>query len=350
MNKIGIITLNGYYNYGNRLQNYALQKFVENYGKCKTIWNINTKNECIKNTIKSKLFFIKRYERLSNFVYFTNKYIRPHYTTSFEVDTKKYDKYIVGSDQVWNWTFSEFDGRMLLDFSDYDKSISYAASFGVEYISDDFKEIFSNGLSNIKYLSVREDRGKEVIKELTNRSDVAVLIDPTMLLTRQDWDKIAKRPKQFKIIHNKKYILNYFLGNLSESRKSEIEKIARENDCVIINLLDKNDPFYVCGPSEFLYLEKNAFLICTDSFHSSVFAILYNRPFIIFGREQNGIENMNSRLDTLINKFKLKNRRYNGKNITKENLEYDYTEAYEILEMERKKSKEFIEKALDIKE
>ena len=92
-------------------------------------------------------------------------------------------------------------------------------------------------------------------------------------------------------------------GELSKERKDEIERIAKENDCEIINILDKNSPFYVCGPSEFLYLEKHAFLICTDSFHSSVFAILYNRPFVIFDREDKE-ENMGSRLDTLINKFK----------------------------------------------
>ena len=71
-------------------------------------------------------------------------------------------------------------------------------------------------------------------------------------------------PKQLK---NDKYILNYFLGELSEQRKNEIERIAKENDCEIINILDKNGPYYETGPSEFLYLEQNAFLICTDSFH-----------------------------------------------------------------------------------
>lgn len=349
MKKIGIITLNGYYNYGNRLQNYALQKFVSNYEKCKTIWTINSKKDCLKNTIKSKLFFLKKYERLSNFVCFTNRYIRPHYTTSFNKAIKKYDKFIVGSDQVWNWTFSEFNGKMLLDFSDYDKSISYAASFGLDYISSDLKKTYADGLSSIKYLSVREDKGKDIIKELINRDDVEVLIDPTMLLTKQEWDKIAKKPKQLKKTKNKKYILNYFLGELSESRKAEIERIAKENNCFIINLLDKKDPFYVCGPSEFLYLEKNAFLICTDSFHSSVFAVLYNRPFVVFDREQSNMKNMNSRIETLITKFKLKNRKYNNHNITKDNINHDYSDAYKILNIERKKSKNFLENALNIK-
>ena len=140
--------------------------------------------------------------------------------------------------------------------------------------------------------------------------------------------------------------MNYFLGELSETRKKEIDRIAIENNCEIINILDKNSPFYQTGPSEFLYLEKNAFLICTDSFHSSVFAVLYNRPFIVFDREDS-LVSMNSRIETLINKFNLKNRKFTGK-ITEENLQHDYTEAYEILEIERQKSNEFLKKALDI--
>ena len=100
-------------------------------------------------------------------------------------------------------------------------------------------------------------------------------------------------------------------------------KIAKEKNCKVINLLDKNDPYYVSGPSEFLWLEKHADLICTDSYHSSVFAILYNRPFVVFDRDQVGADNMGSRIDTLLSKFELKNRKFNGINIIKENLEYD---------------------------
>ena len=165
-----------------------------------------------------------------------------------------------------------------------------------------------------------------------------------MLLTSEDWDKVSKKPKMLK---SNKYILNYFLGNLSEKRKEEINRVAKDNNCEVINILDKNSPYYSCGPSEFLYLEKNAFLICTDSFHSSVFAIIYNRPFIVFDREDDTVS-MNSRLDTLLSKFHLESRKYSGK-INKKDLKCNYTNTYKILEQERKKSIEWLKKALDIK-
>ena len=114
--------------------------------------------------------------------------------------------------------------------------------------------------------------------------------------------------------------------------------------------MDRNDKYYECGPGEFLYLEKNAFIVCTDSFHACVFGMIYNKPFIVFDRVQDNIKNTNSRIDTFLKKFSLEDRRYNGKNITKENLEHDYTEAYQILEEERKKSDAFLKNALNIKE
>ena len=227
-----------------------------------------------------------------------------------------------------------------LTFAESEKRNSFSASFGISDI-EKWRDYYIDRLKGLNKISVREERGKEIVEELTGRKDVKVLVDPTMLLTDKEWDMVLRKPKQLK---NDKYILNYFLGNLSEERKKEIERIAKENNCEIINILDKNSPFYQTGPSEFLYLEKNAFLICTDSFHSSVFAILYNRPFIVFDREDANVK-MNSRLDTLLKKFKLENRWYKDR-ITEEQLQVDYKESYIILGEERKKAEEFLENAI----
>ena len=351
MKKIGIVTIVDKDNYGNRLQNYALSTY------CSTMYNCDVetlKNEAYSND--KKLFMIRV---LKNFL-FKKKYNkinnlnRLNCFEEFDLNIKfsknkvncfskldKYDYLIVGSDQVWNPNFRRLRDLDLLVNVQSDKRISYAASFGVTNIPDSIKKKAGNEFKKFKSISVREERGKEILNELTERNDIEVLIDPTMLLTSEEWDKVVKKPKQLK---SNKYILNYFLGDLSEHRKKEIERIAKENDCEIINILDEKSPFYQTGPSEFLYLEKNAFLICTDSFHSSVFAILYNKPFIVFDREDNVVK-MNSRIETLLSKFNLKNRRYNEK-ITSENLNHDYKYAYKILEIERAKSKEFMDRAL----
>lgn len=349
--KLGIVTINDNDNYGNRLQNYATQEILKSINiEPKTLINSSSLNEKkfyvlrkLKNLGKNDTYNLneerkKRFKEFNGFIDYYKKKI-----TAFSRDDK-FDFYLTGSDQVWNPNFGRLRDVDLLSFVNPNKRISFSASFGVNEISEKCQKKVNKQISKFKAISVREDSAKDIIERITTRNDIEVLIDPTMLLTAEEWDKVFKKPKQ---LTNDKYILNYFLGNLSEERKKEIYQVARENGCEVINLLDKNSPFYETGPSEFLYLEKHAFLICTDSFHSSVFAIIYNRPFIVFDREDKE-EKMNSRIETLLKKFKLKNRKYTGK-ITKENLQHDYTEAYKILEKERQKSIEFLEKALDLK-
>lgn len=342
MIKIGLLTLNGNVNYGNRLQNYALKKVLESLScKVETIWFADFKFR-FKSFLKKLVFYKAKFRRQRKFSKFTDEFLDVKYYKNSQI-SDKYDYFVVGSDQVWNYNFSSYNEKMFLNFSPKSKNISYAASIGVDSILEEYKEEFERGLCNFKSISVREDKAKELVEELTNRKDIEVLVDPTMLLSADEWNTLARKPRCLK---SDKFILNYFLGELSQERKNAIEKIALENKCQIINILDINSNFYECGPREFLYLEQNAFLICTDSFHSSVFAFLFNRPFIVFEREDKE-EKMNSRIDTLLDTFELKNRRYEGK-ITIDSINHDYCNAYKILEKERLKSKNFLKKSLNI--
>ena len=359
MKKAGIITMTGDKNYGNKLQNYALHNIISNMGlEVYTLWN--KQNFLHKSLSKIKRIIIillpidiikkkQIYQRENIFKKFDKKHLKRLYIKRKKINkiNKKISNFVIGSDQIWNPNVIDVYFGLSI-FKTKANILSYAASLGVSTVDEKYKEKIKKELTidKIKHISVREECGKNIIEKITKRKDIKVLIDPTMLLNAYDWEKVSQKPKMLK---SKKYILNYFLGELSKERKKEIERIAEENDCQIINILDKNNPFYMTGPSEFLYLEKHAFLICTDSFHSSVFAIIYDRPFIIFEREDKK-EKMNSRLDTLINKFNLKDRKFNGKSITKANLNHDYTEAYKILEKEREKALKFLKKALDINE
>lgn len=351
MRRVGIITINDNNNYGNRLQNYAVQEVLKNLEVVPiTIKNepaTNTKDKYLLRKLKSFLnkgTYSKIVDRRNYFedfnrnITFSIKKITPY------SKLKDYDYFITGSDQVWNPNFGRLRDVDLLEFAEPYKRISFSASFGISNLPKQYNEKLKNALKNYKAISVREDAGKKIIEDVVGRKDVEVLVDPTMLLTADEWDKVSKKPEQLK---TDRYILNYFLGELSEKRKKEIDKIAKENNCEVINILDVNSPFYKTGPSEFLYLEKNAFLVCTDSFHSCVFATLFNKPFIIFNREDSHVS-MNSRIETLIKKLQLKNRKYNGKEITRENLNHDYTEAYRILDEERKKTIKFLRQALDL--
>lgn len=354
--KIGIVTICDSRNLGNRLQNFAVQEFLRKVApdaKIETIKNTNRKQrgETIKRRIKDSLRDLKYFRRTKNF-YLFNKRIR---FTKQSYDAKginarlnsKFDYFLVGSDQVWNPNYGWLNSIDLLSFANKNKRIAFAASYGVSEIPEENKGKTAKELKKFKAISVREDRGKEITEELTKRKDIETLVDPTMLLSAEGWSELAKKPKALK--SSKPIVLKYFLGGLSKERNEAINKFAAKNDCQVVDIFDKKSEYYMCGPSEFLYLEKNAFLICTDSFHSSVFAIINKKPFVVFDREGNHAK-MNSRLETLISKFELKNRWYNNKAITKENLKVDYSEAEIILRKEQKKSLDFLKKALDIEE
>ena len=210
-----------------------------------------------------------------------------------------------------------------------------------EDILPDYAKVrYKEYLKNFKSISVREDSAKKIVEDLTGRKDIEVLVDPTLLLTVEDWEKVMHKPS---MDYNHKYILSYFLGGCGKS-ENIIKSIAEKYSCEIIDIYDKKSAFYSCGPQHFLDLEKNAFLICTDSFHSAVFAFLFNRPFIVFDRDNTKID-MNARMETLLSTFALQKCKYNDARNPEEYLTWDYSEGYEALEKKREEAKKFITKA-----
>ena len=357
--KIAIITLNGHNNYGNRLQNYALQEFLLRYtNNVDTIWydknnylpEVNTWDFFWfikyslnwKNTRQLQKDYGKNCIREYRIKKFSDKYINIRYDYKIKDDLNlKYDFFIVGSDQVWYPNLWNYRAKFLL-FADEYKRISYAASFGLEYISKIrgflINRFIKKGLKGIKYISVRENAGAQIVESIINKK-VPVLLDPTMLIDKEKWKKISKKPDWY---INEKYILTYFLGNKIDF----IEKYAIKKNLKVINLMDKNDiDVYTTSVEEFVYLIDNAEIVFTDSFHGTVFSILLNTPFYVVKREEKGGKNMFSRLDTLLNIFNFKNRyidRVENKN-TFIDINMDFSDVERILDVKIKETKEFFD-------
>lgn len=368
--KIGIITINDNNNYGNRLQNYALQQFLYNEIKIEevnSIWYdlkytsktkvnifswklwikylINWKN--IREYLKN--FYLKDNIRMYNIGKFTNKI-----STKFDFKIKdnlgvEYDYFIVGSDQVWNPNFwSKKDNHAnirFLKFVPKEKRIAYAASIAIPKIPKDKEQFFKDSLNEMKAISMREKAGADLARKIIGR-EVPVVVDPTILLSKEKWQKIEMVPEWYS---GEKYILTYFLGNSS----SVIENIAKKNNWKIYNLMDKNDfDLYTSRVEEFVYLIDHAQLIATDSFHACVFSILMNTPFLVVNRQQKGMADMTSRIDTLMELFGYQNRYIvNGKcNLSDEEiLHMDFSNVKAIQEREIARSTAYIKKALNLK-
>lgn len=157
-------------------------------------------------------------------------------------------------------------------------------------------------------MSVREEDGQKIIRELTGRN-AEILLDPTMLLPQNQWNALSKKPHKELPEH---YVVCYFLGMIDKKYNKIIQDFAKKVKLPIIMLFDISYPdYYVFDPNEVLYCIKNAEYVLTDSFHGSVFSILFKKNFYVFGRNEGKI-NMSSRLNTLLNTFDLNERQYTG--------------------------------------
>ena len=202
-------------------------------------------------------------------------------------------------------------------------------------------KIFEDNLDKFHRISIREEAGKDIVANISKRDDVKVLIDPTMFVEAKDWEKVMKRPAQ---LDTDKFIVKSFLGNIDTKAEAELERVAKENGCKIIDISNKESEFYEIGPAEFIYLEKNAFLVATDSFHSCVFATIFSTPFVIFRRDTNSLASMYSRIETLLSTFGMEYRMFDGK-IDEKILNSNYEEAQTILRKKREEGYQFLKEA-----
>lgn len=344
MKKAGILTLFGEYNFGNRLQNYAVQEVLKKYNlEVETIKYLlkDSQNPIINNEIEENR--LQKFKEFNKNIKFAEDILYMDCPTPNNF-AEEYDYIVLGSDQIWNYSFKSFSDKAFGSFAPKYKKIALAASFGVDYVPEKDSILYNTCkkyLEDIKAISVREEAGKNIIKELTGREDVEVLIDPTMMILTEKWESIANKPEKLK---SDKFIIKSFLGTVSEEIELELDRVAKENNCDIIDISDKNSPFFNVGPAEFLYLEKNAFLVATDSFHSCVFSILFNTPFVIFKR-QDKVKSMYSRIETLMKKFEMEYRIFDGK-ITEKVFKSDYSKIEKTLNEEREKADKFLKEAL----
>lgn len=366
MKRVAIVTLNGYHNYGNRLQNYATQEVLKSLGCLAETIIINNQSEKKQlASLANKLNNVSLYKIYFKILTYMNKNIITKRTKAFKSFTKQYileknygysqndlhngifdsfDYFIAGSDQVWNPIYINKLPWYFLTFVPQHKRIAYAPSFGIPEIPFEYKKDYKIWLLEMANLSVREETGVKIIKDLTGR-DAILLVDPTLMLTKEKWLSIAKesisKPKN-------KYLLTYFLGDVLRKDRKTINIIAKRNNLQIVNLADIRDrQAYVTGPSEFIDYINSASAFFTDSFHGVIFSILMETPFVVYERISKSVS-MYSRIETLLDKFNLRSREACNIKSSEQVFETDFSHIKPILELERKKSIDYLKEAFNI--
>lgn len=265
---------------------------------------------------------------------------------------KEYDAVLVGSDQLWLPSNVAGDYYTLNFVPDDVRKIAYATSFGIASIPNDMQTKYKAYLNRIDFLSAREDSGQSIIHQCTGRG-VPLVCDPTLLLETEDWDKVLSEIQ----LPKEKYIFCYFMGDNPEQREF-VKKLAKKEGLKIVALLHldqyiPSDEKYVdyapynVSPADFVGLVKNATYVCTDSFHGTVFSIIFSRDFFTFRRFQKKASlSTNTRLESLLRTLCLENRLFDGSDDFDHLHIDDYDSIQKRVKDFREKSKEFLIKSL----
>lgn len=336
-------------NYGNRLQNYALQETIKKMGVQVETIPIEIKYDIkgkVKLRIKALLSnFVKKYSDVCWDI-FDQNISWSKYTAKDDKVRNQYDYFVAGSDQIWNPIFECNSDREFLVFTTDEKKIAYAASIGLDELPNNEIDRYRRYISAFNAVSVREKSAANIIENL-GCPRPKVVLDPTMLLSVEDW-KVVIRKSRLKI--KERYVVSYFLGIRTAEFDSYINQKATEMGVKLIDImkLPSNIKDKI-GPAEFISLLYNSEEIFTDSFHGTVFSILFHKPFVVFERPyEEGYGKMSSRLDTLLETFDLNEHRVNSKEkLDMIKPEYDYLKVDNILKEKRKESIDFLKNALN---
>lgn len=359
--KIGIVT--HYYksiNYGGNLQAFALCKTLEKLGyeaeqisldRSKDLSIKSRLKRCVKRILKPNLRNRSNFKiREKAFLGF-NQNVIPHSNTVYSEKTihksaENYDAFITGSDQVWH-PYAVCDAYLLKFAPSTKIKLSYAASIAHNEISDILKIKYQQALADYEAISVRENEAASIISPLTDKN-VEVVLDPTLLLTKEEWLAMSHPSKI-----SEKYLFCYFLGDDTNQRQIALE-YAKKHSLKIVtlpNLLGKSRKsdenfgdykLYDVSPQRLIGLINEAECIFTDSFHATVFSLLCQKEYFVFQRS--GAKAMSSRIYTLSDLFNTKERFCD----TETKITIDYLESCVPIDYTSNKEKYLIAKSKSI--
>lgn len=351
MSPIALVTCYFQPNYGSQLQAYATQMAFDKLGienetvridgllpeinKAKYKYFLSKIFDCA--TIKDKMATVRKFlAKKRNSEYAKNLAIRykmfedfastkfrlsERYNSKQELteNARKYSAFVVGSDQLWLPSNIAADYYTLNFVPVEIPKIALATSFGISKLPKNSAKLASKFLNRFNHISVRETSGQKIAQELTDK-DIAVVCDPTIMFTADDWTKALNAiDNGNRFADGQKYIFVYFLGNNPWQRELvnnvrtdtnlKIVQIAHSDEYVKTDVGFADFTPYNVGPKEFVELIRDAEFVFTDSFHCSVFSMLNHKKFFTFPRYSNdGTASTNGRLYSLLTLVKHESR------------------------------------------
>ena len=263
------------------------------------------------------------------------------------------DLFITGSDQIWNPYCGGFNPMMFLEFAGDKKRIAYSSSIARPEFPIEIRERAKNDLQKFQHIAVREQQSVEMLNKLLGRNDVKLVVDPTVLLSRDEWTEFANRAV-IEVELPERYILCYFIGERKEY-KTMVNDVMAKTGIKDVITIDCSDGYVKYGggrlykdggPYEFVYLIKNAAMVCMDSFHATIFAMKFGVDFvhILKTKSENSVESQNSRMYDLLNRYGLLHKLYRSGSEewmqkidfarVREKMEEEIEDSYQFLKYE----------------
>lgn len=349
--RVGIVTIVGRSNYGNRLQNYALVKVWQEFGYiAETIKlpNRRTPQRMAKDFVLKLLGkptsdpeSSSSQNRLANFDKFDLLVNLKNVSSLEEIHPDEFSYFSVGSDQVWNpGVFNGREELFFLKFAESNQKIALAPSMACESLSSEQAKSLLDGLSGFPNLSVREQRGAELIKQYTGLN-AKVICDPTLVLSADEWRLVASG----QLTPKKPYVFTYLLGGISSEAAEVLDKVTDHGRLAVVALSDRQNPGEIdAGPAEFIDLIDNAAHVVTDSFHAAVFSSILESPLTIVHRP--GGASMFSRLEQLSQMLDISEKVY-GSPSYDISLAGNYEGVREMIDCAREKFLEYLRGCLN---
>ena len=326
--RISIVTWYGVQNFGTTLQAHALYIkleqlgyqvcFLHKIGVIHSLRNLSERMIFRRKPTKQKSL---AEQKLSDFIH-SYPIVKFYTINPIHSINRNTDVYITGSDQIWN-TLYFWDAYYFLYFAPKNKKIAYSSSLGTSQINPKYRKAVKRYLSRFSHIGIREPSGVSVLSSLLGRNDIVSVPDPTFLLTPNDLQQIAQNAT-FEIELPKDYIFVYFVGDRKEEYSLMVDTIRLHYGLTYaiivpsfesgISIHNENCLEYThAGPAEFVYLLKNARVVCTDSFHATALSINIGKEFYVVKRfMDNNPQSQNSRIYDLLSHYCLQDRLYTG--------------------------------------
>lgn len=268
------------------------------------------------------------------------------------------DIFITASDQIWNPYCGGYNPMMFLEFAGNSKRIAYSSSISRSSFPIEIEERAKQSLLKFSHIAVREQSSVEYLSKLLNRNDVKLVVDPTYLLTIEEWTKFAESAVlEFPL--PQKYILCYFVGSAREAdynvMVNEVKYAYNINDVITITYHDNQFNFgngfvyHDGGPHEFIYLIKNAALVCMDSFHATVLALKFSVDFvhILKNKDDKSTSSQNSRMYDVLSHYNLLNKIYDNNSVEEWKRQIDFDAVHKIMNSDIEKSMDYLKEAIE---